>query len=80
MRAADAAVEIDRLGETVTAFLSATGVSRRRFGVEAVGDPDFVRRLVSGRKRADGSFTPCDFQIETVRRCLRYISSFEAAR
>ncbi len=76
MRAADAIVEIDALSATVTAFLGITGISRRKFGVEAVGDPDFVRKLLAGRKRRDGSFHPCDFQASTVTKAFAYISNW----
>ena len=76
MRAADAVVELDQLAETVEAFLSVTGVSRRKFGVEAVGDPDFVRRLVSGRKRRNGDVEKCNFQMDTIRRTFSYMSEF----
>ena len=76
MRAADAVVELDQLAETVEAFLTTTGVSRRKFGVDAVGDPDYVRRLVSGRKRRNGKVEPCNFQMDTIRKTFAYMSEF----
>ena len=68
--------QIDFFPEMVRGFLSDSGMSRRRFGVEAVGDPDFVRKLVHGRKRRDGTVQPCDFQVSTVRKAMVYIANW----
>jgi hypothetical protein len=40
----------DELRSAVEDFIEATATSPTRFGLEAVGDPNFVRNLTAGRE------------------------------
>lgn len=73
LESAETLETLQGLDKLVRKFIGATGMSARRFGVSAVGDPDFVKKLTEGRKVPGGGRRPCSFTLETVNRVLTFI-------